>query len=170
MKLFEQLLLKETKSSYVQRLDKKYNIPQDVKLALKNFVMSQDCDDEIYRLKRGDFLVYDLKETHFDSTMEYHHVAASRPAFYLPPRQNLIRKANSEKRRIVYNYAQKDVFLLKYITFVLMDFDDLYEDGLCSFRKDNRTAAFFRQVRLEDPERKKYILQTDFHDYSNSID
>lgn len=170
MKLFDKLLLEETKCSYIKRIDEKYNIPEDFRLSLKNFIMSQECDDEIYRLKRGDFLLYALKEIHFDSTMEYHNLAASRPAFYLPPRQNLIRKANSEKRRIVYSYAQKDSYLLKYITFALMDFDDLYEDGLCSFRKDNRTAIFFRKLRLLDPERKKYILQTDFHNYSNSID
>ena len=170
MKLFDKLLLKENKCSYIKRVDEKYNISDEFKLSLKNFVMSQECDDEIYRLKRGDFLLYGLKETHFGSTVEYHNLAAARPAFYLPPRQNLIRKANSEKRRIIYSYAQKDSYLLKYITFALMDFDDLYEDGLCSFRKDNRTAAFFRQVRSVDPERKKYIFQTDFHNYSNSID
>ena len=169
MKIFDKLLLEKTRVSYVKRMDEKYNIPEDTKLAMKNFVMSQECDDEIYRLKRGDFLVYDLKETHFDSTIEYYNLAASRPAFYLPPRQNFIRKANSEKRRIIYNYAQRDSYLLKYITFALMDFDELYEDGLCSFRKDNRTADFFHQVRAVDPERKKYILQTDFQSYSNSI-
>ena len=170
MELFNKLLLEETKSSYGRRLDEKYNIPEETRLAMKSFVMSRECDDEIYRLKRGDFLAYDLKETHFDTTTAYYHLAASRPAFYLPPRQNLIRKANSEKRRVIYSYAQKDSYLLKYITFVLMDFDDLYEDGLCSFRKDNKTAVFFNRVRSADPERKKYILQTDFHSYSNSID
>lgn len=148
MKLFDKLLLETTKSSYVKRLDEKYNIPEDIKLAMKNFVMSQKCDDEIYRLKSGSFLFYDLKETLFDSTTEYYNLAARKPAFYLPPRQNLIRKANSEKRRIIYNYAQMDSYLLKYITFALMDFDDLYEDGLCSFRKDNRTAAFFIEYAL----------------------
>ncbi|MCF0143011.1 MAG: hypothetical protein HUJ75_06510, partial [Parasporobacterium sp.] len=38
------------------------------------------------------------------------------------------------------------------------------------FRKDNRTAAFFRKVRQIDPSRSLYIAKADFHDYGASVD
>ena len=52
------------------------------------------------------------------------------------PNKIYINKGNSNKKRIVYKFNDDELIILKYISFLLYDYDELFCDNLYSFRKN----------------------------------
>ena len=145
MTIFEKMLTDEYKRAFIEKNDNKFGIDDEYKNRLLMYITGEKCDEDIKSLIQGDFI-------------------------FSPPVQHLIRKSHSTKRRKVYSFPEQEKFLLKYITFVLMDFDDIHADSLCSFRKDNRVKSFFRTIKKIDPKRELYVLTADISDYGGSVD
>ena len=143
--IFQKMLLNEYKAAFVRRLESKFNLPDELRASIINYINSSELDKDVERLCARDY-------------------------FFLPPRQSMVRKGHSNRRRIVYSFDEKESYLLKYMTFVLMDFDYLHVPFLCSFRKENRTRMFFKEIMKTDPKRRLYIVKADIHDYYNSMD
>ena len=51
------------------------------------------------------------------------------------PKKIVINKIGKSKKRIVYSYNQDEMIFLKYINYLLYDYDDLFCSNLYSFRK-----------------------------------
>ena len=143
--VFQRMLLDEYKAAFINRLENKFSIPDELRESIINYVKGNELVHDVRRLCAQDY-------------------------FFLPPKQSMVRKGHPNLRRIVYSFNEKESYLLKYMTFVLMDFDYLHIPLLCSFRKENRTRMFFKKVRQIDPSRQLYIVKADMHDYYNSID
>ncbi len=145
MTVFEKMLSDEYKDSFTAKIDNKLGLEEEYRQWLFSYIKGDEIDEDIRRLINGDF-------------------------YFQPPIQHMVRKSHSEKRRKVYSFRGNEKLLLKYMAYVLMDFDDLHVDSLCSFRKDNRTRDFFRFIRKNDPHRRLYVMQADIHDFGGSID
>ncbi len=136
----------EYKLAFATKLEeKKFNIQEEIKRNIIQYINSNTFDEDMRRLFAHDW-------------------------FLPPPRQVMIKKRASNRYRFVYCFDGNVGYLLKYMTFVLQDFDYLHVDSLCSFRKDNRTNIFFHNIRKIDPDRKLYIAKADVHNFGGSID
>ncbi|MCR4644159.1 MAG: RNA-directed DNA polymerase [Oscillospiraceae bacterium] len=145
MGVFDKMLSDTYKQAFIRKKMAQLGTEQSYLDALSEYVTSSACDEDVLRLKNGDY-------------------------FLNAPTRFFVRKSHSTKRRKVYSFKGKDKFLLQYITFVLMDLDDIHVDSLCSFRRDNRTEFFFEKLRRKDLHRKLYVMKTDIHDFGGSVD
>lgn len=143
--IFEKMCSSGYKTAYTKKIQEKINLPGELKEAVLSYVNNGEMDRDVERLRNHDFF------------LDY-------------PRQVKVRKRNSDRRRTVYCFSEKENFLLKYMTFILLDFDYLHSDSLCSFRTENLTAKFFKKVKQQDSHRQLYIAKADFHDYGGSLD
>ena len=141
MGIFDKMLLSDYKQAFLCKKSSQLNVEADYLNDIAGYILSSACDDDILRLKSGDF-------------------------FLDAPKQFQLRKSHSTRRRTVYSFQDRDKYLLQYMTFVLMDFDNIHADSLCSFRRDDRTKMFFNKVRKLDSNRSHYIMKADIHDGS----
>lgn len=87
-----------------------------------------------------------------------------------PPKQSLISKTHTAKKRIVYTFRHDENYLLKLITFLLRDYDDVFAPNLYSFRKNHSVKQAVNKIlnirRLDE----LYVYKVDISDYFNSVD
>lgn len=145
MGVFDKMLSDSYKHAFIERKRSKLRIDESYLADLTEYISSSECDEDIRRLKRGDY--------YLDAPIRF-----------------FIRKNHSTRRRAVYSFKNKDKYILQYMTFVLLDYDDIHADSLCSFRVDKHTKGFFNKVKRIDPHRTHYIMKTDIHNYGSSID
>ncbi|MCR5596194.1 MAG: hypothetical protein K6G12_10115 [Lachnospiraceae bacterium] len=85
------------------------------------------------------------------------------------PRIARISKGGSSKKRIVYLFEDDEVWVLKFLSFLLHKYDGLFSDSCYSFRRDqNAKTAVVRILSVPDID-DKYVLKSDIHDYFNSV-
>lgn len=86
------------------------------------------------------------------------------------PNKIFINKGNSSKKRVVYKFNCDEVIILKYISYLLYDYDYLFSDNLYSFRKNiNMHDAIYRIKNLLN-NNCMYAYKVDISNYFNSID
>lgn len=112
---------------------------------LSEYILSDQCVKDIERLKNGDY-------------------------FFSPPTRFKIKKIASNRHRTCFKFAEPDNFILKLCSFVLLDFDGLYEKSLYSFRKSYNHSLFFERLKYTDFGRKYFVLKMDIHSYGESVD
>ncbi len=84
--------------------------------------------------------------------------------------RRIINKMGSEKKRVVYTFADDCNLLLKMIAYHLHRYDDLFAPNLFSFRVNSgvKKAMAYLTRRRDVADRLAYKL--DIHDYFNSVD
>ncbi len=87
------------------------------------------------------------------------------------PEKAIISKADSQKKRTVYKYPQKETTVLKLLTYLLLrKYDGIFADNLFSFRP-GRTAKDAIKSLLKTPGiRNMYAYKADVSNYFNSMD
>ena len=145
MGVFDKMMSDSYKQAFIEK--KKAQIGTDLCYlkALEEYIFDSGCNKDIRRLKSGDY-------------------------FLDAPTCFFVRKSHSTRRRRVYSFKDTDKYLLQFMTFVLMDFDDIHADSLCSFRVNNHTKRFFKRVRRIDSDRSHYVMKTDIHDFGGAMD
>lgn len=86
------------------------------------------------------------------------------------PKKTLVAKSSNSKKRAVYTYNREENYVLKLITFMLRDYDDIFAPNLYSFRKERgvkRATNDLRKIRNLD---EYYVYKVDISDYFNSVD
>lgn len=111
---------------------------------LENYILSDECVNDIERLKNGDYF------------LDY-------------PVRFKIKKMNSKRRRVCYKYRGKDGYLLKLANFIMLDFDKIFSNYLYSYRRKYNHTKFFEKLKKVDFGRDCYVLKMDIHAYSESI-
>lgn len=112
--------------------------------ALAGYILSDGCVDDLTSLLSGEF-------------------------DYPLPRQLQLRKAHSDRRRIVYAYPERVKNLMKYINWGMLEYDDIFSDSLYSFRRNRGVADVFRRIARADYARSLFAVKADIHDYGHSI-
>lgn len=83
------------------------------------------------------------------------------------PKKHIISKIASAKKRIVYTFNREETYVLKLITFLLHEYDDVFSPNLFSFRAGKSVKE---AIRLLKKNRGYYAFKLDISNYFNSID
>ena len=86
------------------------------------------------------------------------------------PKKHLISKGHSGKKRTVYTFNNNEMLVLKFISYLLYDYDYLFSPNLYSFRKSSGVKEAIRNISNIKSIIKMYGYKVDIHDYFNSID
>ncbi len=86
-----------------------------------------------------------------------------------PPKKTLINKSKVGKKRIVYTFSREENYILKLITFLLREYDDIFSPNLYSFRKDRGVKRATKDILRIKNLNSRYIYKVDIHNYFNSV-
>lgn len=86
------------------------------------------------------------------------------------PKKHLISKGHSGKKRAVYTFNNNEMILLKYISYLLYEYDYLFSPNLYSFRKSSGVKEAIRNISNIKTIINMSGYKVDIHNYFNSID
>ena len=84
-------------------------------------------------------------------------------------KKHIISKNHSNKKRIVYNYTLEEMYILKYIAYLLYDYDYLFNKNLYSFRKKTGVKTAIKNISKIKNIKNMYGYKVDIKNYFNSI-
>ncbi len=125
------------------KLEKNY-INKQEKESIKDFVINKKYIDITYRIINNNY--------HFSY-----------------PIKHLINKNHGNKKRIVYTYKDDEVQILKYIAYLLYEYDYLFSKNLYSFRKTIGVKNAINSLIHTKNINKMYGYKVDIKNYFNSI-
>ncbi len=86
------------------------------------------------------------------------------------PKKSVISKMGSSKKRVVYTYPDPENTVLKLLTHLLLRrYDDLFSDGLYSFRPGKTAKDAVRDLLKTGSLPELFSYKVDIHDYFNSV-
>ena len=86
------------------------------------------------------------------------------------PRKSVISKLGSSKKRTVYIYPEEENIVLKLLTYLLLrKYDELFDDGLYSFRPGRSAKDAIRSLLRNRGISGMYSYKVDIHNYFNSV-
>ena len=142
--IFEKMNAPEVKQAFLSRKDNSYNIDEDEFALLKEYIMSEKCNNDIKRLLDDDF-------------------------FFSIPTMTCLRKKNSQRKRIIYRFNLEEKMLMQLIAFTLHDYDHLYEDSVYSFRLGKHISEAFSVIRKKQLSTTHWVLKTDIKSYGDNV-
>jgi len=86
------------------------------------------------------------------------------------PKKHLISKGRSGKKRTVYTFNDDEMIILKYISYLLYDYDYLFSPNLYSFRKNSSVKNAIRNISNIKNLKNMHGYKVDIQNYFNSID
>ena len=86
------------------------------------------------------------------------------------PKKHLISKGHSKKKRAVYTFSDDEMLVLKYISYLLYEYDYLFSPNLYSFRNNSSVKSAIRNISNIKMLHKMYGYKVDISNYFNSID
>jgi len=86
------------------------------------------------------------------------------------PKKHLISKGHSRKKRAVYTFSNDEMLVLKYISYLLYEYNDLFSPNLYSFRNSRGVKNAIRNISNIKTIHKMYGYKVDISNYFNSID
>ena len=86
------------------------------------------------------------------------------------PRRAVISKMHSRKKRVVYIYPPAENTVMKLLTWLLLrKYDDLFTDGLYSFRPGRSAKDAIRHLTRMKNAGSAWAYKVDIHNYFNSV-
>jgi retron-type reverse transcriptase len=86
------------------------------------------------------------------------------------PNKHLINKNHGSKKRIVYTYSYEEMNILKFIAYLLYDYDYLFNKNLYSFRQVIGVRDAVKSITHTKNIKNMYGYKVDIKNYFNSID
>lgn len=143
-KIFDQMSELTKREAFLLKKGRYISTDNEEYLDLKNYILSDECLNDIERLRNGDYFL-DI------------------------PTKSFIKKRNSNKLRTVYIFPDKQKYLLKLMSFCLNCYNRCFSKSLYSFKLNTNHKLFFKKARLIDRRRTHYVVKTDAHAYSDSM-
>ena len=85
-----------------------------------------------------------------------------------PPKKLLISKSSSSKKRTVYSFSREENYVLKLISFLLKEYDNVFSPNLYSFRTNRGVRnAIDRIINIRELD-QYYTYKVDISSYFNS--
>lgn len=140
----DKLIDDELWKKFLERKISKNFIPEKDKKILENFVQKQ----EYKTITLG---IYNKKYK------------------FSTPIKHVLNKNHGNKKRIVYTYQPNEMIILKYISFLLYDYDYLFSKNLYSFRKDIGVKDAVRSLLRTKNIKNMYGYKVDIKNYFNSV-
>jgi len=86
------------------------------------------------------------------------------------PKKHLISKGHSSKKRTVYTFSEEEMLILKFIAYLLYEYDYLFSPNLYSFRKNTSVKNAIHNLSHIKNLPNMYGYKVDISNYFNSID
>ena len=86
------------------------------------------------------------------------------------PKKKVLNKNHTDKKRIVYNYNFDEMIILKYISFLMYEYDYLFQNNLYSFRKHISVKQAINKLSKYKNLNNMYGYKVDIKNYFNSVD
>ena len=86
------------------------------------------------------------------------------------PKKKVLNKNHTDKKRIVYSYNFDEMIVLKYIAFLMYEYDYLFEHNLYSFRKHVSVKQAINRLSTYKNLKNMYGYKVDIKNYFNSVD
>lgn len=86
------------------------------------------------------------------------------------PVKRTVNKEGTQKKRVVYSFAEEENIVLKFIAHELYRFDDIFSDGCYAFRRGYGVKDAMRHFRGNAAYSRQYCFKADISNYFNSID
>ena len=86
------------------------------------------------------------------------------------PQKHLISKGHSSKKRTVFTFSNDEMVVLKFISFLLYEYDYLFSPNLYSFRNNSSVKKAIHNISNIKNINKMHGYKVDISNYFNSID
>ena len=86
-----------------------------------------------------------------------------------PPKKRYVNKIETGKKRVVYQFAANEVWVLKLLCSLLYKYDGKINKNCYSFRKAHTAQKAIKNILSIKGLHKKYCVKVDIHNYFNSI-
>lgn len=86
------------------------------------------------------------------------------------PKKHVISKNKSSKRRIVYSFNSDEMIIMKYISYLLYEYDYLFASNLYSFRRHISVRHAVNKLSHISKIKRMYGYKLDISNYFNSVD
>lgn len=142
--ILERLQAEQEREHFVAFRENKHGSrTKDIEL-LRAYILSDACVNDLRRLRDG--------------------------CFDFPiPRQTMLRKSHSNRRRIIYAFPEPFNTLMKYLVWGLHDYDWLFSPSLYSFRQGRNTSSLFDKITAQGLGTRYWAMKADIHDYGHSL-
>ena len=126
-----------------------------------------------YKLSK-DFVSKSEKNSLFDFITNKHYLPICQKIVsgnyeFSIPKKHLISKGHSGKKRVVYTFSDYEMIILKYISYLLYDYDSLFSPNLYSYRKSSGVKEAIRNISTIKNLNNMYGYKVDIKNYFNSI-
>ena len=85
------------------------------------------------------------------------------------PKKVTINKLGNSKKRTVYMFNDDEVIILKYINYLLYDYDNIFSSNLYSFRKSKSVKDAIIRIKNMYNLNNMYAYKVDISNYFNSV-
>lgn len=126
-----------------------------------------------YKIEQGNLTEKDIAQlSDFIENKEYCKTVEciQNGGLFSAPKKTLVAKSHNSKKRAVYTFNREENFVLKLITFMLRDYDDIFAPNLYSFRKERGVKRATNDLRKIRNLQEHYVYKVDISDYFNSVD
>lgn len=127
-----------------------------------------------YKIDKDFLTKKDLKElSDFILNQKYIDIAiqiANNQYTFSIPKKHMINKGRNKKKRIVYTFNKPEMIILKYISYLLYDYNYLFTPNLYSFRKNKSVKTAIQNISNIKNINNMYGYKVDIQNYFNSID
>ena len=143
MGLLDKIMDKAYRTEFLQyKVPRLYN--DEIREYTENYIMSEQCERDITRLKNGDY-------------------------YFNVPEKKLVPKTDTNKKRILYIFQENEVALMRLMTYALQNMNELYSDQLYSFRSE-RGVREYAQARIKESYLDRYYaVKADIKSYANTM-
>jgi len=145
MSIFDDMLLPANKERFLEHEREKSGSHQEEFEAFDTYLRSEAFDRDVSALVLGEFW--------FDA-----------------PIKKQIRKLNTTRIRTVYVFPERERFILRYLSFMLHRYDDLFSPRLYSYCSGRRIPNAVKELRAKVDFDQDYVFQLDIASYGMSID
>ena len=83
------------------------------------------------------------------------------------PKKHIINKGGSKKKRLVYTFNNDEMIILKFISYLLYEYDFLFTPNLYSFRKNSSVKKAITNISSIKNINNMYGYKVDIQNYFN---
>lgn len=142
--ILDAALCRENRERFLEYRIEACRDPNEVVEEMVSYLRSEECERDIQRLKQGDI-------------------------FFSAPFHYRLPKNFSQRKRDVYAWKGKERYLLNLFAYLVHDHDEIYSDGLYSFRTRVAAKDFLTKLYYFPDLKECYVLKADITEYSNAI-
>ena len=142
--------------SLIDLLDNDKYLEEFINHKTRNFISKKEINkyQELKENQKFKEIIHDIKNNKYKFSI---------------PKKSIINKIGKKKKRLVYQYTKEETYILKYITYLLYEYDYLFSPNLYSFRQNISVKNAIKDL-MNNNINNMYGYKVDIENYFNSID